>query len=320
MKKILVSLSIFLSLAVLAVSAAAQQFDRNLFITIATGGTSGVYYPIGGAVANIIARDLKVDTSVQSTGASVENINLLNRNRVELAIVMGDAVAQAYEGIGAFEGRPGNKDLRGLTALYPNYVQLVTTTRTGINSVRDLEGRRVGVGAANSGVELNARLILEAHGMSYDNIRQDYLSYSEAVDQIKNGMIDAAFVTSGIPNATVIDLSTTHEAKIIPIDNDALAYLTKNYPFFAAGIIPGGTYNDKNDVQTATITNVMLVNHRLSDDVVYHITKSLFENLDTLYGAHNAARNIKLETVADGMPVPFHPGAERYFREVGALK
>ncbi len=297
----------------------AALFD-DLFITVATGGTSGVYYPIGGAISNLLESNLNVDTSVQATGASVENINLLATNRAELAITMADAVLQAYEGSGAFEGEAPKEELRGLTALYPNFVQIVTTANSGINSVEDLRGKRVGVGAPNSGVELNARLVFEAYGMSYDDINEDYLSYSEAVDQIKNGMIDAAFVTSGIPNATVIDLSTTHPAKIVPIDGAAMDYLAKNYPFFSANIIPAGTYDNDEDIPTASITNVLLVNNSLSEDVVYEITKTIFENLGAIHASHNAATNISLDSVSVGMPVPFHPGAEKYFKEVGALK
>ncbi|MCT8139345.1 TAXI family TRAP transporter solute-binding subunit [Anaerobacillus sp. CMMVII] len=297
----------------------AEGFD-DLFVTVATGGTSGVYYPIGGAISNLLEGTLKIDTSVQATGASVENINLLATNRAELAITMADAVLQAYEGSGAFEGEAPKEELRGLTALYPNFVQIVTTANSGINTVEDLRGKRVGVGAPNSGVELNARLIFEAYGMSYDDINEDYLSYSEAVDQIKNGMIDAAFVTSGVPNATVIDLSTTHPAKIVPIDGAAMDYLEENYPFFSANIIPAGTYDNDEDIPTASITNVLLVNNSLSEDVVYAITKTIFENLDVIHASHNAATNISLDAVSIGMPVPFHPGAEKYFKEVGALK
>lgn len=294
--------------------------DEDLFITIATGGTSGVYYPIGGALSNLIETNLNFDTSVQATGASVENVNLLDTNRAELAITMADAVLQAYEGSGAFDGETPKEDLRGLTALYPNFVQIVTTEDSGINSVEDLRGKKVGVGAPNSGVELNARLILEGHGMSYDDIDEDYLSYSEAIDQIKNNMIDVAFVTSGIPNATVIDLSTTHTAKIVPIEGDAIDYLVEKYPFFSANIIPAGTYDNDQDIPTASITNVLLVNNSLSEDVVYEITKAIFENLDVIHASHNAAKNISLDKVSVGMPIPFHPGAEKYFLEVGALE
>ncbi|MGO4889579.1 TAXI family TRAP transporter solute-binding subunit [Anaerobacillus sp. MEB173] len=292
----------------------------DLFITIATGGTSGVYYPIGGAISNLLETNLGHDTSVQATGASVENVNLLDTNRAEMAITMADTVLQAYEGNGAFEGEEPKDNLRGLTALYPNYVQIVTTADRGIESVEDLRGKRVGVGAPNSGVELNARLVFEAHGMSYDDIEEDYLSYSEAIDQIKNNMIDAAFVTSGIPNATVIDLSTTAEAVIVPIEEDAADYLVENYPFFSKGTIPAGAYDNENDIPTVAIMNLLLVNESLSEDVVYEMTKEIFENIEAVQASHNAAKNITLDTVAEGMPVPFHPGAEKYFKEVGAIE
>ncbi len=318
MKQMLVVLLVLFSATMSPAKEA--ELGKDLFITVATGGTSGVYYPIGGAIANVLSKELGVDTSVQATGASVENINLISGRRAELAIVMADAVSQAYEGSGAFTGKPSKKDLRGLTALYPNFVQVVTTAKSGIKSIKDLAGKRVGVGAPNSGVELNARLILEAYGLSYEDLHQDYLSYSEAIDQIKNGMVDAAFVTSGIPNSTVIDLSITHKTVILPIEGKAMEYLKNKYPFFSAGVIPGGTYSQKEDIKTATITNLLLVSKDLPDDVVYQLTKSIFEHLDALYSAHNAAKNITLAHIADGMPVPFHPGAERYFKEVGVLK
>jgi TRAP transporter TAXI family solute receptor len=292
---------------------------EDLFITVATGGTSGVYYPIGGAISNIIEKELGIDSSVQATGASVENVNLINTGRAEIAVTMADTVLQAYEGSGAFEGEEPMDSLRGLMSLYPNFVQVVTTEDSGIESVVDLAGKSVGVGAANSGVELNARMVLEAHGMSYDDINEDYLSYSEAIDQIKNGMIDAAFVTSGVPNATVIDLDTTHKAKILPIEGEAMDYLMENFPFFSTEIIPAGAYGNEEDIPTAAITNLLLISHQISEEAGYEITKTLFENLEQIQGSHHAAKDITLDTVDVGMPVPFHPGAERYFKEVGAL-
>jgi hypothetical protein len=155
--------------------------------------------------------------------------------------------------------------------------------------------------------------------MNYDDIEEDFLSYSEAIDQIKNRQIDAAFVTSGVPNATIIDLSTTQDAKVIPIEGEPMEWLMEEYPFFSTGVIEGGTYDQEEDVNTATITNLLLVNSQLSDDVVYEITKSLFEHIDDIHAAHNAAKDIQLDTIAEGMPVPFHPGAQRYYEEVGAL-
>ena len=181
------------------------------FITIAAGGTSGPYYQIGASMAQIFRNELGSDASVQATGASVENISLITSGRAELAFVMGDATRQAVEGTGPFEGR-----------------QIVTTARTGIRSVEDLRGKRVGVGDKNSGVELNAQMILDAYGMTYDDIQEDFLSYSGAIDQIKNGQTDAAFVTSGLPNSSIMDLATTEDVVIVPIEGEGFARLKEN--------------------------------------------------------------------------------------------
>lgn len=294
--------------------------DTDLFITVATGPTSGIYYPIGGAFSSVIQNDLGFRSSAQSTGASVENINLLLNGQAEMAIAMADAVTQAYEAFGAFEDEEPKEELRGLMSLYPNYVQLVAMADSGIESFSDLEGKRVGIGAPNSGVELNARLMFEAHGMSYDDINEDYLNYGEAVDQMRNGMIDAAFVTSGIPNATVMDLGTTNDIRIVPIEGDGMAYLEENYPFFVPSIIPAGTYDNDEDINTATIMNLMLIHHEVPEDAVYEITKGIFEHISTIHSAHNAAeRHINMESVMDGMIVPLHPGAERFFQEEGVI-
>lgn len=300
-------------------AAGAAAPARSQFITVATGGTSGVYYPVGGAFSSVIQNQVGLRSSAQTTGASVENINLILSDRAELAIMMGDAVTQAYRGFGAFEGQEPKEELRGLMSLYPNYVQLVAMANSGIESFQDLRGKRVGVGAPNSGVELNARLMFEAHGMTYDDIREDFLMYGEAVDQMRNGMIDAAFVTSGIPNGTVMDLGTTNEIRIIPIEGEGMAYLEEHYPFFSSSVIPAGTYNNTEDIPTATIMNLMLVRHDLPEDMVYDIVAGVFDNLGTIHASHNAARNITLENVMTGMAVPLHPGAERFFRERGAI-
>lgn len=287
------------------------------FVTIAAGGTSGPYYQIGATMSQILADELGSDTSVQATGASVENINLIVDRGAEVAFVMGDATRQAMEGTGPFEGE-SYADLMAITALYPNYVQLVTTAGTGIASVADLEGRRVGVGDVNSGVELNAQMILEAHDMSYDNIEEDFLSYSEAIDQMKNGQVDAAFVTSGLPNASVLDLATTDDVVIVPIEGDGMARLQELYPFFNENVIPGGTYDNTEDVPTASIMNQLLVSSELSEDAVYEITQALFENLDQIHAAHKAAQGITLDSVTEGLVTDLHPGAIRYFEEQGA--
>ncbi|MDO5729159.1 MAG: TAXI family TRAP transporter solute-binding subunit [Actinomycetaceae bacterium] len=297
-------------------SAAGASVD---FVTIVAGGTSGPYYQIGATMAQVLKDELGADSSVQATGASVENITLLTTGKAEIAFAMGDATRQAVEGTGPFDGKEGLSELKAITALYPNFVQIVTTEQSGIKSVADMKGKRIGVGDQNSGVELNAQMILEAHGMSYDDIDEDYLSYSDAIDQMKNGQVDAAFVTSGLPNSSVMDLVTSHDVVIVPIEGDGMKNLLEKYPFFKDNVIPGGTYDEEDDVPTASIINQLLVSPDLSDDQVYEITKALFENLDTIHQAHQAAKNITLDSIENGLAVDLHPGAVKYFKEKGAL-
>ncbi len=287
------------------------------FITIAAGGTSGPYYQIGATISQVFQSALGSDSSVQATGASVENVNLIADGGAELAFAMGDATRQAMEGTGPFEG-DSHPDLLAVTALYPNFVQIVTTADSGITSVNDLAGRRVGVGDVNSGVELNAQMILEAHDMTYDDIEEDFLSYSEAIDQMKNGQVDAAFVTSGLPNASVLDLVTTADVVIVPIEGEGMAKLLELYPFFSENVVPGGLYDEADDVPTASIMNQLLISSALSDDQAYEITKAFWENIDQIQGSHNAAQQITLDSIMDGLVPDLHPGAIRYYEEVGA--
>lgn len=317
--------SMFAALAATALALTACSSDDSKeggegdasidFVTIATGGTSGPYYQIGATMAQVLTDELGADATVQATGASVENIELLTSGRAEIAFAMGDATRQAVEGTGPFEGNEALADLQAITALYPNYVQIVTVASTGIESVADLEGKRVGVGDQNSGVELNAQMILEAHDMSYDDIEEDYLSYADAIDQIKNGQVDAAFVTSGLPNASILDLDTSDDVVIVPVEGEGMAKLLELYPFFNEAEIPADTYSNNAPIPTASIMNQLLVSPDLSDDEVYELTKALFENLDQIHAAHQAAEGITLDSVEEGLAVDLHPGAQRYFDE-----
>ncbi len=298
---------------------AEQTLDRSkYFITVATGPTSGLYYPIGGAFSSVFQNKLGYKSSAQSTGASVENINLILTGGAEMAITMSDSVAQAYEAFGAFEGKEPATDLRALMSLYPNYVQLITTENSGIKKFEDLKGKRVGVGAPNSGVELNARMMYEAHGMSYEDSQVDYLNYGEAIDQMKNNQVDAVFVTSGIPNATVMELGTVAKIVVVPIEGDGLKTLMEKYPFFVEAKIPADVYGTDADVTTATVRNIMLVSKDLPDEVVYDLTKGIFENIDDIKASHaTAEKNISLENAHLGVGIPFHPGAVKYYEEQG---
>ena len=298
-----------------------EELDKGkYFITVATGPTSGLYYPIGGAFSKVI-KELGYKSSAQATGASVENIGLILNGGADLAIVMSDSVAQAYDSFGAYEGKEPAKNLRCLMGLYPNYVQLVTTEKTGIKKFTDLKGKRVGVGAPNSGVELNARMMYEAHGMSYADSKVDYLNYGEAIDQMKNGLVDAVFVTSGIPNATIMELGTVAKTVLVPIEGEGFEKLKEKYPFFVQSEIPADTYDTATPIKTATVRNIMLVSDKLSEDVVYDITKGIFEHMDGIKASHaTSEKHISLENSQIGVQIPLHKGAEKYYREKGIIK
>ena len=265
-----------------------------------------------------VMKDAGYKTSAQATGASVENINLILNGEAELAIAMQDSVVQAYEGFGAFE--KAEPDLRAMMRLWPNYVQLVTVASTGIKSVEDLKGKRVGIGAPNSGVELNARMIYEAYGMTYEDSDVDYLSYGEAIDQMKNGQCDAAFVTSGLPNATVSELAFSYDMVIVPIDGEGRDNLIEKYPFFSASTIPANTYNNKEDVESVFVYNIMLVNKDVSDDMVYDMLDCIFsdDGIATIKASHNTAdKNIDVSFGVDDVKIPLHDGAAKWWQDHG---
>lgn len=291
---------------------------KKTFVTIATGGSSGAYFALGGAISNLLNEKVEgVNASVQSTGASAVNATLIGGKKVDIAFAMNDVVSYAYTGTEVFKDKGKVENLRGIASLYPNFVQVITLEGKGINEIVDLKGKKVGVGAPGSGTEVNARQILEAHGITYDDINEDFLSYAEAVEQMKNGAVDAVFLTSGLPNASIMDLATTKDVKIVPIRKEVVEKLAKEFPFYSSSLIKGGTYDDKEDVETAAVTTLLVTSADLSEELVYNITKTIFENLKNLTDTHAAAKDISLDTVRVGMPIPLHPGAEKYFKELG---
>ena len=306
--------------------AAAGKVDRSKeFITVLTGHTSGIYFPIGGAFSKVVG-EMGYKTSATATGATAENINAILTGKGEMAIAMSDSVIQAVEAFGAYQGKPKAENLRAMMGLWPNVCQIVTTKDSGITKFTDLKGKRVGVGAPNSGVELNARMMFEAHGMTYKDAKVDYLSYGEAIDQIKNGQCDVAFVTSGLGNATIKELGTAKEIVFVPVEGEALKKLIAKYPFYVEWKIPKETYGTKVDTTTAAVMNIMLVSKNLSDDVVYDLLTGIYsqKGLETIGASHaTAKREIKPETALRGIQgtsVKLHPGAEKYYKEKGMLK
>lgn len=293
-------------------TAAAQQF-----INILTGGTSGVYYPVGGALSKIYSDgipDAKVQ--VQSTKASVENLNLLQQGKGEIGIALGDSVKMAAEG-NPEAGFPQPLDkLRGISAMYPNFIQIVASEESGIKSLEDLKGKRLSVGAPKSGTELNARAILGAAGMSYDDLgKVEFLPFAESVELMKNRQLDATLQSAGLGVASLKDLSTSIPITVVAVPGEIASKLGAPY---VAETIPANTYDGQTeDVPTVAVINFLVSSSDVSDDLAYQMTKLMYENLDQLKAAHAATSSIDVKNALKGMPIPVHPGAKRYYDEVG---
>ena len=288
----------------------------NKFINIATGGTAGTYYPIGGAMAEILNKAIPgMNASAQSTGATVANINMLKEGSVDLAIVQNDITYYAVNGTEMFKDKKV-ENLRGIASLYPETCQIVTLESTGIKSVADLKGKRVAIGAAGSGAEANARQILEAYGITYDDIDEQYLSFGEAASALKDGNVDAAFVTAGFPTAAVQDITSQNKVRLLPIEADKADALIAKYPFYTKTTIPAGTYAGFDEAVPGISVMAMLVaTDKVDEALGYDITKALFDNLDKLQAAHSAAKQITKESAKDGMSIDLNAGAARYYKE-----
>ncbi|KAA2235089.1 TAXI family TRAP transporter solute-binding subunit [Salinarimonas soli] len=302
--------------ALLGRPALAQQ----QFINILTGGTSGVYYPLGVALSKVYTEKLPgARPSVQATKASVENLTLLQQGRGEVAFTLGDSLALAWAGDeeAGFKQKLGK--LRGMNAIYPNVIQIVASKESGIKTLADLKGKRLSVGAPRSGTELNARAILAGAGMTYKDLgKVEYLPFGESVELMKNRQLDATLQSAGLGVASIRDLATSVEIVVVEIPAGVLEKVGAPY---VKSIIPANTYQGQSaDVASAAVINYLVTHEGVKEDMVYQMVKAMYENLPELNAAHAAARSIKLETALEGMPIPVHPGAERYFKEKGVKK
>lgn len=307
--------------AAAAFTASTAALAAPTFINILTGGTSGVYYPIGVGLSQIYSNGIEGSkTSVQATKASVENLNLLQAGRGELALALGDSVADAWNGVEDAGFKAPLKKLRAIGSTYPNYIQIVASKESGIKTLADLKGKRISVGAPKSGTELNARAIFKAAGLSYEDMgKVEFLPYAESVELIKNRQLDATLQSSGLGMAAIRDLAATMPISFVAIPQDVVGKIDN--AAYQVAVIPAKTYDGQNeDVPTVAIQNILVSHEGVSDDVAYKMTKLMFDNLDRLAISHSAAKDIKLESATQNLPIPLHPGAERFYKEAGVLK
>jgi TRAP transporter TAXI family solute receptor len=302
-----------LALAIAGPAAAQQQ------LSVATGGTGGVYFPIGGGIAELINNHIEGYQAVaEVTGASVENMGLISRGDSDLALALADTVYQAFTGTGAFEGRQ-LPELRALAAVYPNAVQIVALADSGITSLEDLRGKRVSVGAPGSGTEVNASTLLAANGITDADITPERLNFNETADALRDGTIDAGFWSVGPPTSSILNLAATRAITVLALSEEEIGRAQEAEPVFAPYTLAAAMYDGMDaDVPTISIPNALVVSADMDEELAYQLTRTIFEFVDELRAIHPAANDTTVEFTMSSTPIPLHPGSIRYFEEIGA--
>ena len=317
-KNIFLAVMILICGTTLAGCGQSDSGTQEQYLHMATGNTAGTYYPIGGAISEVLNQNIKnMHSSVQSTSGSVANLQFLADGAVELAIVQNDIAYYAVNGQEMFADQNKYKfdTLRGITALYPESCQIVTLESSGINSIADLKGKKVVVGAEGSGAEANARQILAAYGITYTDIEPQFLSFSVGAKALSEGTVDAAFLTAGFPTNAIQYAASQAKIKLLGIDDEHFKALSEKYPFYNRITIPKGTYSGVNeDIQTVAIMALLVCNDRVSADTAYQVTKTIYEHLDKIKESHYAISKLEKSAAEEGMTIKIQEGAEKFLR------
>ena len=313
------SLMMVLVLSIVIVNCSKKD---KVFFSITTGDVGGTYYPIGGALAQILRNNVPgISATAQTGNASVANCNLIRSHEIQSALTQNNVAYWAYTGTEIFADQGPAKNLRAIASLYQETIQIVARKSANINKISDMRGKRIVVGAPGSGTEIDARKILAAHGITYDDIKEDFLDFSGATQRLKDNLVDAAFLTAGYPTSSIIDLSATADIVLVPIEADMIDKLVAESKYYTKATIPAGTYAGIDvDIPTVTLMAIWAVDGDQPADLVYKITKALWENRNDLEKVHDKCKEITFDTALDGLGVPLHPGAEKYYREMSHPK
>ncbi len=331
-----IAILVALSVAFAGHSIAAKK----QFFAIATGGTGGTYYPLGGVLAQALNDKIPyIIATAQSANASVANCNLIREHEVESAFVQNNVAYAAYTGTAQFEGKPV-ENITGIASLYPETIQIVAAADSGVKTIKDIKGKRLIPGDRGSGTEVDCLNVLTALGLTYEDFASvDWLSFAGAAQRLKDKQGDVAFITAGWPTSAITELATTSDIVVVPLDDETIARLVKMYPFYAKITIPAGTYKGAEaDVNTITTMAQWVVDNQVPKNVVYDLTKALWEKgtfvlrkagaaaaeapsgAEIMAAAHAKGKDVTLETALKGMAIPLHPGAAMYYREKGMIK
>ena len=316
-----------LAVAIVAasLSSGAAIAQERVFFGIATGGTGGTYYPLGGMLSQLISNKAttsgkKITATAEAGGASVANAKLLGNKDIESAFVAADIMDAAYNGKAQFNGAP-IKNLRALGALYPETVQLVTREDMNINSLKDLKGKSISSGSPGSGQYQLVTDLLRVNGMARTDVKEDSSSFTQAVDKIKDGNLNATLITAGVPTAAVTDFAQSHKLKVVPLAGAEIQALLKDQPFYTQVDLPANSYKGQTQaVPTLAVMAIWATHADVPENIAYEVTKALYENTDTMGKVHVQGKNINLKTAMAVGSVPLHPGAIRYYKEKGLIK
>jgi len=322
-KKIDRGLWVFIAIVlILFLAASAEAQTKTVRLSVATGGTGGVYYVFGGAIAQVISKNIpQVEATAEVTAASVDNCKLIQARKADMALVMADVAYDALKGVGRFKAAPGAVPIRTLGVLYSNYMHFVTLEGSGIKSMTDLRGKRVSTGAPGSGTEVKALRVIESYGINPEkDIKRERLSVAESAGALKDRKVDAFAWDGGLPTAAVLDIAATPGTKIKLLNNaDYLEMLTQKYgPVYFKLLIPKTAYpNMDADLSVAGVANVLICHEKMENDLAYQIIKVLLEKQPDLVVVHKEAMHFTLQSASVGSSIPFHPGAVKYFQEKG---
>jgi TRAP transporter TAXI family solute receptor len=296
-------------------------YASDVRLAIGTASTGGTWYPLGGGVANMINKYVKgYYAAAHPSGASIENIRAIVKKQDGLSLSMPDTAFQAYHGLEAFAGNPAVK-LRGLMATYPIDIQFFTLASSPVKTIKDLKGKKVAVGPPGSGTEAMARYVLKVYGLTYDDINEQFLSHTETTEAIKDGNIDVGIVTLGTPAPALMDLSTQRDVLFLNIEPSVAEKINKDFPAYYPRTIPAGTYKGQNQPHhTLAWMGLFVVNQDMSDKLVYDILSAVFMHKEELDKIHVQFKKITLENAVKGMSIPWHTGAEKFFKEKGVMK
>jgi TRAP transporter TAXI family solute receptor len=287
-------------------------------LKMATGGTTGTYYAYSGTVSQVLSQKVNnISFNVQSTGASKANIYLVSDEEADIAIVQNDVMYYAYNGTDLFEG----EKVSGFSAMAGVYAEVCqVVSKSDITSIEELRGKRVSVGDVGSGVEFNARQILEAYDMTFEDIIVSNLSFGDSATALKDDKIDAFFCVAGAPTTAVVELATSNKINLLEVDDEHAAKLIEKYPFYTKFSVPGGSYKGvDSDAQTVAVVATYIVSDSLSEDLVYNMTKALFENVEEIAAGHPKGAELDPAYSISSISIPMHPGAEKYYKEIGVL-